>query len=107
MNHLLKKEQMVLDALAIAWNEFVGLEVLNDDDLGEFRHGIHALQNMVMSRPVRAALKRQAAADRMRERVNLCRYHEGEWVTNPDCAICHGTGRDPGRGGKKCDGIPF
>lgn len=107
MNHLPPKEQAVLDALAKAWNEFVGLDVLNDDDLGEFRHGIHALQNMVMARPVRVELKRQAAAERMRERVSLCHYHEGDWVTDLGCVICNGTGLDSSRGGKKCDGIPF
>lgn len=108
MSKLLPAEQACLDHLAKAWNEFVGLDVLNGDDLGEFRHGIHALQNMVMARPVRVELKRQAAAERMRERVNLCHMDgDGVWLIVNECHICGGTGTDTTRGNKACDGIPF
>lgn len=121
MNHLLPKEQAVLDALAKAWNEFVGLDVLNDDDLAEFRHGIHALQNMVMARPVRVAMKRQAAAERLATRCagihgaddepagfKLCQWGDGgKIIRHNECCVCGGSGIDHTRGGKPCDGIPF
>jgi hypothetical protein len=53
-------ENRVLDRLVDAWNTFVALPREHDDDIDEFRHGIHALQNMVLSRPVRRRLNKDS-----------------------------------------------
>lgn len=46
-------EKAALDRLIEAWNAFLLLPTEHADDVGEFRHGIHALQQMIMARPVR------------------------------------------------------
>lgn len=51
-----EQEKIVMDRLVEAWNAFVALPVEHDDDILEFRHGIHRLQEKVMARPVRRAL---------------------------------------------------
>lgn len=43
-------EKLVLDTLASAWNQFILLPVLHKDDQDEFRHAIHAAQNVVLAR---------------------------------------------------------
>ena len=45
-----KREKKIAKLLGWAWNEFVELEVMNDDDLREFRNAIHAAQNIVLAR---------------------------------------------------------
>lgn len=47
-----QEENELLEILADAWNRFSGLEALHEWDREEFAHGIHALQNIVMSRQV-------------------------------------------------------
>jgi hypothetical protein len=49
-------ERRALDALAVAWNEFVCLPVEHPDDQLEFRQAIHRAQNIVLSRPTRRAM---------------------------------------------------
>jgi hypothetical protein len=49
-------ETEVLNLLADAWNVFVQLPVEHSDDITEFRHGIHSMQNKVMARPTRRAM---------------------------------------------------
>lgn len=48
-----EQEKLVLDKLVEAWNAFLLLDVEHPDDTAEFRYGIHALQNMILSRPTR------------------------------------------------------
>jgi len=47
-------EQAVLEHLAAAWNTFLLLPSRHPDDVAEFRHELHALQNIVMARSVLA-----------------------------------------------------
>lgn len=49
-------EREVLSATAEAWNTFLTLPVEHPDDLAEFRHALHALQRIVLTRPTRRAL---------------------------------------------------
>ena len=49
-------ETEALNLLADAWNVFVNLPVEHNDDTTEFRHGIHALQHLLMARPTRRAM---------------------------------------------------
>lgn len=51
MNVLSEGEQKVMDALVSAWNAFLELPVQHNDDVTEFRHGIHRLQEKVLARP--------------------------------------------------------
>ena len=44
-------EQAVLEHLAAAWNAFLILPPYHPDDVVEFRHGLHMLQNIVLARP--------------------------------------------------------
>lgn len=46
-------EKRVFDALVKAWNEFVMLPIEHQDDVTEFRHGIHHLQDKILARPAR------------------------------------------------------
>jgi len=46
------KELMVVSHLVLAWNEFVELEILHQDDQDEFRRAIHAAQRIIMARPI-------------------------------------------------------
>ena len=43
-------EEACLQCLTKAWNKFIGLPVLHPDDQREFKHAIHAAQNIVMAR---------------------------------------------------------
>lgn len=46
-------EKAALDRLIEAWSAFLLLPTEHADDVSEFRHGIHALQQMIMARPMR------------------------------------------------------
>lgn len=51
-------EQAVVDRLARAWNAYLELrrqDLGGDDDLNDFRQGIHQLQRIIMSRVARRA----------------------------------------------------
>jgi len=48
-----EQERETLTALGGAWNSFTQLEHSNADDFGEFRHGIHVLQYIIMARIAR------------------------------------------------------
>lgn len=50
---LTTQEKCVVEALAQAWNEFLVLPTEHSDDITEFRHGIHSLQEKVLARPGR------------------------------------------------------
>lgn len=52
------QEQAVLDVTVELWNQFLRLPAEHPDDVGEFRHKIHELQNMILSRPTRRAINR-------------------------------------------------
>ena len=43
-------EQAVLEHLAAAWNAFLILPPSHPAEVGEFRPGLHALQNIVLAR---------------------------------------------------------
>jgi len=47
------QEKRVVEALATAWNEFLKLPIDHQDDITEFRHGIHRLQEKVLAMPGR------------------------------------------------------
>lgn len=47
-------ERRVMNALVSAWNSFLLLPEQHADDVAEFRHGIHFLQDKLLSRPARA-----------------------------------------------------
>lgn len=49
---LTAEEVAVLEHLVAAWNAFLLLPPRHPDDVTEFRHGLHALQALVMARPV-------------------------------------------------------
>lgn len=53
---LTPQEGAVIDLLAEAWNAFLQLRVKHGDDVAEFRHSIHALQNQILARPARRTL---------------------------------------------------
>lgn len=53
MRELTEKENEVMAHLVSAWNAFVDLPIQHGDDLTEFRHGIHRLQEKVLARPTR------------------------------------------------------
>jgi len=48
-----EQERALVMMLAEAWNEFTALPIEHDDDNAEFRHGIHALQRMILARSAR------------------------------------------------------
>lgn len=48
-----KQEQKVLDKLTEAWNAFLVLPNQHNDDATEFRHALHQLQYLILSRPER------------------------------------------------------
>jgi len=50
LSGLTPNEQAVLEHLAAAWNAFLILPPSHPDDVVEFRHGLHALQNIVLAR---------------------------------------------------------
>jgi len=43
--------------LVNVWNAYIDLPVMRDDDIHEFRHAIHILQNKIMARPTRRNMK--------------------------------------------------
>jgi len=45
------QEQKVLDQLANAWNEFLKLPLVHNDELPDFRKAIHDAQRIIMARP--------------------------------------------------------
>lgn len=47
---LTKQEKRVLEHLVDAWNDYLKLDVQHNDEVGEFRHGIHSLQAMLALR---------------------------------------------------------
>ncbi len=53
MRDLTQQEQDVLAHLVEAWNAFTNLPIQHGDDLTEFRHCIHRLQEKVLARPAR------------------------------------------------------
>lgn len=46
-------ERATVTALGLVWDMFLSLPNEHADDTTEFRHGIHALQRMVLARPAR------------------------------------------------------
>lgn len=50
-------ETRALEALAQAWNAFMELPAEHPDDVTEFRHGIHRLEEKIMARPTRRQMK--------------------------------------------------
>lgn len=53
LRDLTKEERKVLHHLVLSWNAFLALPVEHTDDINEFRHGIHRLQEKVMARVAR------------------------------------------------------
>ncbi|NTD96419.1 hypothetical protein G6M26_31900 [Agrobacterium tumefaciens] len=51
---LTAEERRVMNALVSAWNSFLLLPEQHPDDVAEFRHGIHYLQDKLFARPARA-----------------------------------------------------
>ena len=49
----MKDDDVVLDALAIAWNNFVKLEPSHTDDVTDFRRSIHECQRIMAVRQLR------------------------------------------------------
>ncbi len=49
---LTEAEEGVLLSLVVVWSQFLDLPEVHPDDVSEFRFHIHALQNMIMARPV-------------------------------------------------------
>jgi hypothetical protein len=45
-------EEEVIRHIVKAWNKFLELPVEHSDEVTEFRHKIHDLQRMIMSRPI-------------------------------------------------------
>ena len=54
---LTQDERHAISALVYAWNLFAALPVEHADDVDEFRHGIHALQDKILARPARRAIQ--------------------------------------------------
>lgn len=51
MRELNENEKAVLECLVKAWNIMLKLEKIHPQDQREFATNIHALQNIIMSRP--------------------------------------------------------
>jgi hypothetical protein len=51
VRELTDAERQVVEALGRAFNLFVQLPVVHNDDVDEFRHAIHLCQNIVLARP--------------------------------------------------------
>lgn len=56
MDNLSMEEKALVNHLGLAWNMFMELQPLHDWERVEFMHGIHALQNMIMARPIIAGV---------------------------------------------------
>lgn len=85
----LETEIAIVNKLAEAWNMFKALPVEHNDDLAEFRAGIHRLQEKVLAREARRLInKRQPEIKGIEFReftpvdyspkVKVCRLAEGE-----------------------------
>lgn len=61
LSDLTLDERALLSDIAVAWNRFLSLPRQHQDETDEFRHAIHALQVMVMARPVERALAAETA----------------------------------------------
>ncbi len=48
---LTAEEQVVVDHLKDAWNAFLALPRVHREEVDEFRHKLHDLQRMILSRP--------------------------------------------------------
>lgn len=46
-------EDLVLNSLASAWNEFIVLTQTHSDDVEEFRHALHCMQHIIATRRMR------------------------------------------------------
>lgn len=44
-------ELYVLESLAAAWNSYLELPILHNDDIPDFRNAIHNAQRIILSRP--------------------------------------------------------
>jgi hypothetical protein len=53
LRELTPEEHEVMVHLVEAWNAFLNLPIQHGDDITEFRHGVHRLQEKVLSRPSR------------------------------------------------------
>lgn len=51
MRELTKDEQAVIGHLKDAWNTFLALPRVHREEVDEFRHKLHDLQRMILSRP--------------------------------------------------------
>jgi len=47
-----EKESVVLANTVTLWNSFLECDSLHPDDVNDFRFHIHALQNLILSRPM-------------------------------------------------------
>lgn len=56
LSGLTPAERELLSDIAVVWDRFLSLPRQHPDEIGEFRHSIHALQAAIMSRPVERAL---------------------------------------------------
>lgn len=54
---LSEQELKCLDISKDLWNEYNKLEEVHEDDAPEFRHHLHALQNIILSRSATAYLQ--------------------------------------------------
>lgn len=54
---LTPEERKAMLHLVEVWNNFVKLPIQHNDDISEFRHGIHRLQHLLMIRPTRRNYK--------------------------------------------------
>ena len=66
-----ENENIVMNHLIEAWNAFLKLPKEHDDDLDEFRHGIHVLQTQIMARSTRRKLMRLRSTPTNNFRQNL------------------------------------
>lgn len=51
MRVLTREEEIVLNHLGSAWDDFIKLDPLHPEEFQEFRSKVHDLQRMVASRP--------------------------------------------------------
>ncbi len=57
IRNLTEDEQNVIKHLVDAWNAFLELPIEHNDDINEFRYGIHTLQRHIMCRPIRGTME--------------------------------------------------
>ncbi|WPE19856.1 hypothetical protein [Shinella zoogloeoides] len=58
--NLTPQEQEVMDGLVATWNAFLRLPIHHSDDVSEFRHGIHRLQEKILARPARKTMNERS-----------------------------------------------